>query len=391
MVTISGLVRISNQVRNRLQVGLHPDEIEPFRAYVRKIVSQVEEICSSHGKKPSDLPTPSRLAYSFLKDLDLDRLPLNRETMPSVVKLKNVVKIGEQVAERIWTRLDSLLTSSEAKERLRKDLLKHTSHIEHLCQQQSQTAAALEYPSRQIYCWLKYLTFDENLNAHLLALSQAQKLILKHTLQTRLHIHLISMKALWRKRVYSNVTLLKVNQGFLKAGSDVWNAIIENSLLQSTAENSQVIQEFTLSEEFSNLLFELESLAAPPKPLTRGQTHDLEESFMRVNQMYFNGQMARPVLTWNKTLTVSKFGHYQASRDTVMISVSLDHPDVPKMVVDYVMYHELLHKKHGVMMVNGSRAIHTPAFREDERRFIGWQDAEKMLSEIAHRQRTSGL
>jgi hypothetical protein len=37
--------------------------------------------------------------------------------------------------------------------------------------------------------------------------------------------------------------------------------------------------------------------------------------------------------------------------------------------LDYVMYHELLHKKHSFNVKNGRHQAHTTAFRNDERRF----------------------
>ena len=63
-----------------------------------------------------------------------------------------------------------------------------------------------------------------------------------------------------------------------------------------------------------------------------------------------------------------------------------DSPEVSSTLVDYVMYHELLHKKHGAILVNGRRVAHSPAFRDDERRFIGWKQAEDELTRLAHRQ-----
>ena len=42
---------------------------------------------------------------------------------------------------------------------------------------------------------------------------------------------------------------------------------------------------------------------------------------------------------------------------------------VPKYVVEFVMYHELLHKAHGIGFATSRRTMHTPAFRADERRF----------------------
>jgi predicted metal-dependent hydrolase len=70
-----------------------------------------------------------------------------------------------------------------------------------------------------------------------------------------------------------------------------------------------------------------------------------------------------------------------------MISVTLDAASVPASLVDFVMYHELLHKKHGSLIVNGRRLAHSPAFRADERQFAGYEEAERLLRELALRQR----
>ena len=75
-IRINGLIRLFNHVRSQLQTGLAPDEVEPFKQQVRKIVSDVEAICRQHGATPDHLPAPSRRAYLFLRSLDLDRLPM---------------------------------------------------------------------------------------------------------------------------------------------------------------------------------------------------------------------------------------------------------------------------------------------------------------------------
>src|SRR5262249_17601343 len=96
--------------------------------------------------------------------------------------------------------------------------------------------------------------------------------------------------------------------------------------------------------------------------------------------------MSKPTLAWNRMLTARKFGHYQPGRDTIMISITLDDPEVPPFVLDFVMYHELLHKKHGSMTVNGRRLSHSPAFRAEEQRFAQYHEAERLIHELALRQ-----
>jgi predicted metal-dependent hydrolase len=69
-----------------------------------------------------------------------------------------------------------------------------------------------------------------------------------------------------------------------------------------------------------------------------------------------------------------------------MISITLDDPDVPAFALDFVMYHELLHKKHGSMTVNGRRLSHSQAFRAEERQFAKYYEAERLIKELALRQ-----
>jgi len=46
---------------------------------------------------------------------------------------------------------------------------------------------------------------------------------------------------------------------------------------------------------------------------------------------------------------------------------------------------ELLHKKHGAQGHNSRRAVHTPAFRADERRFYGYAEADGWIGRLAKR------
>ncbi len=88
----------------------------------------------------------------------------------------------------------------------------------------------------------------------------------------------------------------------------------------------------------------------------------LKASFDRVNEKYFAGTMELPNLTWGQE-SFRKLGHYHYGSDTVLLSTILLED---RRMLDFVMYHELLHKKHGI--TPGGRA-HTKAFRLDEAKF----------------------
>ena len=115
----------------------------------------------------------------------------------------------------------------------------------------------------------------------------------------------------------------------------------------------------------------------------RGQAYDLEEIFRLVNQTYFQNRLEQPVLSWSQTKTRRVFGHQDAVHDTIIISRTLDDAKVPQFVVEFVLYHELLHVVHPMRVVNGKRRIHSAAFRRDERRFAHFDNAEKWLEKLA--------
>ena len=129
----------------------------------------------------------------------------------------------------------------------------------------------------------------------------------------------------------------------------------------------------------------MEAYAEPPASSAAGRVHCLDRSFDRVNSAYFGGNLPKPRLVWNRVLTARTFGHYLPSWDTVMLSVSLDDPSVPALLVDLVMYHELLHTTHGVRLAKGRRMSHTPAFRKDEQRFAAYKKATAQLDALARR------
>lgn len=112
---------------------------------------------------------------------------------------------------------------------------------------------------------------------------------------------------------------------------------------------------------------------------SKGAVYDLDEIFDAVNRQYFAGSIPRPVLTWSARKTYRILGHHDATHDHVAISRSLDSTNVPRYIVEYVVFHEMLHIAHPTKHINGRRYNHTPAFRRDERKFAQYDDAEAWI------------
>ena len=117
----------------------------------------------------------------------------------------------------------------------------------------------------------------------------------------------------------------------------------------------------------------------------QGRVYDLDKIFTRVNRRYFNGRLHRPALSWSARRTKRILGHHDAVHDAIIISRSLDQPDVPEFLVEYVLYHEMLHIKHRPRIVDGRRLFHTAAFRADEQRFARFDEAMTWFDKFARR------
>lgn len=137
-----------------------------------------------------------------------------------------------------------------------------------------------------------------------------------------------------------------------------------------------------LDGSYQRVLSELDLLGGVVEQ-TMDVYHDLATSFDRVNAKYFNESLRRPRLVWSHTFTSCRFGHYDQTSDTVMVSMSLDKKDVREYVVDFIMYHELLHKTLGVTWKNLRQAVHTRQFLKKERRLHRYREAKDILKKLA--------
>ena len=113
-----------------------------------------------------------------------------------------------------------------------------------------------------------------------------------------------------------------------------------------------------------------------------GAVYDLDEVFESVNTRFFHGLLGRPVLTWSGHQARRLLGHYDAAHNTIMVSRVFDRPEVPRLAIEYLLYHEMLHLKHPVKVRSGRRCIHSREFQAEERLFPGFDEAKAMLRRL---------
>jgi hypothetical protein len=384
---IGGIVGLANQIQRKLQTGIEAEEIDRLQKIITKSVQQIEKLCVQHQTQPTQLPTPSRKAYNFLKSINLDRsvtTTSNSAIPTSTLKLKNVLKQQSDISQQLFQIASS---GKDIPPALQSALTCYTEQIEIICTKNQLTPAALVAPSRAAYAWMKFLTDEHNLHLHLDTLRRAIRVGAK-IISTKkkgvgeIFIELSHSSSVYRSRTVNNFTTIKMSEGFIQSSDDILRAVLQIALLGKTEESTQLIRRFGQTEEYSDVLLELDLIAQITAETGQGNCYDLDEFFTAVNQEYFEGKMVKPRLIWSSFSSNRKFGHYERARDRVAISKFLDDGNVPQYVAEFVFYHELLHKHYGAQWVNGKCLVHTPEFKRDERKFKHYHEAEDYLSRM---------
>jgi hypothetical protein len=110
-----------------------------------------------------------------------------------------------------------------------------------------------------------------------------------------------------------------------------------------------------------------------------GAHYDLGEVFEELNARFFDGLMGRPLLGWSRRASRSMLGHFDPSHNAIIISRIFDTPKVPRLALEYVMFHEMLHLRYPVDHNGVRRRVHTREFRAAEKTFPRLCEAKEIL------------
>jgi predicted metal-dependent hydrolase len=114
----------------------------------------------------------------------------------------------------------------------------------------------------------------------------------------------------------------------------------------------------------------------------RGHFYDLDAIFEDLNARFFHGLLGRPRMSWSQTKTRRILGHYDPAHNAIIISRIFDHFAVPRYVLDYIVYHEMLHLKHPVRLRGTRRCVHSAEFQAEEKLFPHMAQANAFLKRL---------
>ena len=180
-------------------------------------------------------------------------------------------------------------------------------------------------------------------------------------------------------RLYQNTIFLNLNLQWKDIDKEIKIGLIQSLLLKilKAKGHTQNI------EHYHNFIKNIPLLI--PKTRTDPQ---LESSFKRVNQQFFQNTVEQPNLQWGQQ-AFRKLAHYNFHDDSITVSSLF--MKAPSEVLDYLMYHELLHKQFQFEHKNGRSRFHTAEFRAAEEQYPQQKEIELEIQKMIRKRRYSGF
>ncbi len=114
----------------------------------------------------------------------------------------------------------------------------------------------------------------------------------------------------------------------------------------------------------------------------RGTHYDLQRMFSQLNRRHFASRLHRPRLGWSARPWRTQLGCFDPALDQIVISSRLDREGMPRYVVEYVLFHEMLHVKHPIQRASCGLQAHSAEFRQQEKRFPLYDRARRFLTRL---------
>lgn len=243
-------------------------------------------------------------------------------------------------------------------------------------------------PTRSMYAaiWFLFLRQNHNLEQHLKLVTDlqthlVQQLKLSHNPPL---IQLYPSSYLFKVVPRPHTFTLMLHEGFLNAPIDIREKLAKlPERSRSKKRLFSQIKAYTKTSAYRQVTESLNQFAKAVyyEPDAAGNHYHLKESFQRVNWAYFQGKQTLPHLQWSKRTTHRKLGHYNPIPDTIQLSKTLDTSKVPEYALDYVMYHEMVHRHLGIAEVNGRKSSHNTAFHKMEKEYAHLEKAKQFFND----------
>ena len=154
--------------------------------------------------------------------------------------------------------------------------------------------------------------------------------------------------------------------------------------ISTTTETGQAVARRLYSEEATVFFFPLDWKASCRRYL-RAVAPDLvilTETELWPSFIHCVRTARIPLLLVNGRVSRRSLGYYDPAHDLIVISKLFDSAKVPRLLVEYILYHEMLHKKYPAEYRSVRRCVHTRQFKAEERKYPHYSEAVALLKSI---------
>lgn len=257
------------------------------------------------------------------------------------------------------------------------------------------SAVRLPLPSYRAYIWISFLAEKDHLIEHLQALAEFFRLAnelkimnpkLNRYRRYQLNLNIFYIPYIYRTRIKFRQIDLTLHEPMITAPAEIKKGLLL-AAMDGDKTSLKKVKKYCASVPYHRMENLIRGNTNAPGASPIGKNVNLNIVFERVNREYFYGKLEKPHLTWSQKKSYRRLGTYAAQTDTVTISRTFDNGNYPDYAVDFIMYHELLHKKMGVKRANSGKHNHTKAFKEIENNFRLYAQANEFINQLANAKR----
>lgn len=138
-----------------------------------------------------------------------------------------------------------------------------------------------------------------------------------------------------------------------------------------------------ISKSCNSFTMSIERGVLHQKKSGEGSYHDLNAIFNHLNATWFTGKLKSYGLYWTPRTSRKRTGYYKTRSREIFISKNFDSSQVPAFVVEFVMYHEMLHLEQGDDLLHKGTRAHDAEFRRREQLYPQYRQADLFLKKFA--------
>jgi len=306
------------------------------------------------------------------------------------IRIPNLRTFADKIHSSIYWLVFSKINDHELKSiehqisDLHVQILSLLSIINKHCTERLGSPADLSTHSFRIYLWLEYLSHQTHLAIHLSALGEFLRILSEQNkkisiVPEKLLIKINYSGYLYRRQIIQGKTILQINEAYITAPLEIKKSILSAAFSRHQSKHTSVIKTYSNNSNFRRINKQVSGAPIANLISCRGEKYNLAILFIKLNNEYFQDQLSQPRLVWSSRRSKRRLGYYHPEINTIAVTKKLDNKNTPRLLVEYVLYHEMLHQHFGIKNYNGRRYAHTSVFRTAEKQFKHQKEAENLI------------